>query len=91
MHVKKRTLVPVNEAGQRIGENHQRAVLADAEVEQILWLRFEAGLSYAKIAAKWDEPGHTISKSTVRAICTGRIRAQTPARWVALPVHKEDD
>lgn len=69
-------LVAINEQGKRIGETHHRAKLSDADVDCILELR-AAGLSFGAIASKWDA-GVTISKSTVRDICTGRIRAQTP-------------
>jgi len=69
-------LVAINEQGKRIGETHHRAKLTNLDVDCILELR-AAGLSYGAIAAKWDE-GVSISKSTVRDICTGRIRAQTP-------------
>ena len=69
----------VNAAGKRIGESHHRAKLSDEEVDTILYLRDE-GLSYAQIAAKWDDDMR-ISKSTVRDICLGRIRAQMPDRY----------
>lgn len=68
--------VAVNAAGYRVGEGHHRSKLSDEDVDLILYLRDE-GLSYAAIAAKWDD-GVTISKSTVRDICLGRIRAQQP-------------
>lgn len=83
-----RKYVAVNAAGLRIGESHQRAKLSDEDVELILYLRFEAGLSYQAIADKWDD-GVTVAKSTVRDICTGRSRAQTPDRYLPLnPVRK---
>lgn len=69
----------VNAAGYRIGESHHRAKLSDDDVDLILYLRSE-GLSYAAIAAKFDD-GVTVSKSTVRDICLGRIRAQLPDRY----------
>lgn len=72
-------IVAVNAAGYRIGEDHHRAKLTDADIDLILYLRDE-GLSYADIAAKFDD-GVTVSKSTVRDICVGRIRAQHPARF----------
>jgi hypothetical protein len=68
--------VGVNAGGYRVGETHHRAKLSDADVELILYLR-EAGLSYKQIADKFDD-GLVVSKSTVRAICSGRIRAQAP-------------
>lgn len=77
--VKSRKLVAVNLAGYRVGESHHRAKLSDADVYLILELR-DAGLSYAAIAAKWDE-GVVLSKSTVRDICLGKIRSQVPDRY----------
>jgi hypothetical protein len=65
-----------NSHGNRCGETHHRAKLSDADVDLILYLRSE-GLSFAAIAAKWDA-GVTISQSTVRDICNGKIRAQHP-------------
>lgn len=70
-----RRLVRVNEGGRRIGEDHHRAKLRDSDIDQILELR-DMGLSYGKIAAKFDDIDGGIGKSTVRDICTGRIRAQ---------------
>jgi hypothetical protein len=73
--------VGFNDAGRRCGETHHRAKFSDQEVELILYLRAE-GLSFAAIAAKWDDDdGKTMSPSTARAICTGRIRAQHPATF----------
>ena len=77
MHQK---VIAFNAAGRRIGESHPRAKLTDEEVEAVLYLR-EAGLTYAQIAAKWDEPGRSLSVSTVRDICTARRRCQTPAAY----------
>ena len=64
----------VNERGQRIGEGHRRAVLTDAEVDQLLEDRGPEDApkrSYAQLARKWK-----ISKSSVRDICKGRRRGQ---------------
>lgn len=64
----------VNERGQRIGEGHRRAVLTDAEVDQLLEDRGPEDApkrSYSQLAMKWK-----ISKSSVRDICTGRRRGQ---------------
>ena len=74
----------VNERGRRIGEGHQRAKLTDAEVDLIHELR-EAGMSYGAIARKFDDVPGGIGKSTVRDICTGRIRGQAYARIKRLP------
>ena len=71
--------VAVNAAGYRIGEGHHRAKLTEEDIDLILYLRDE-GLSYACIAGKFDD-GMTVSKSTVRDICQGRIRAQMADRY----------
>ncbi len=78
----KKTQVPkvgVNSAGYRVGESHHRAKLSDKDIEQILYLR-EAGLSCAEIAGKFDD-GLGVSKSTVRDVCSGRIRGQAPVAY----------
>lgn len=74
--------IALNERGQRIGESHHKAKLSNDDVDTILYLR-EAGLSYGQIAAKFDD-GMTVSKSTVRDICQGRIRAQIPDRYITV-------
>lgn len=71
--------VGINSAGYRVGESHHRAKLSDQDIELIHYLR-EAGLSYREIAAKFDD-GYTVSKSTVRDVCNGRIRGQAPTAW----------
>lgn len=70
----------LNAEGHRCGETHWRAKFSEDEVEAVLFLR-AAGLSYGQIAAKWDEPGRRMSKSTARDICSGRRRAATPVRY----------
>lgn len=77
--MKTRTLA-LNERGSRIGETHQRAKFTDDEVDLVLYLRGE-GLTYDAIAAKWDEPGHSMSASQVRKICKGQVRAQVPTSY----------
>lgn len=76
-----RRFVRVNEHGRRIGEDHHRAKLSDADVDLILELRDE-GLSYAAIAHKMDHVPSGIAKSTVRDICAGRIRGQVGMRVI---------
>ena len=72
---KKARMVAVNEKGQRIGEDHPRAVLSDHEVMLLLELRDE-GYSLAWLAAKFE-----ISRFHTWRICTGRKRSQTAARF----------
>lgn len=67
--------IALNERGLRIGQDHQRAVLTDAEVELIRRLR-EEGLRYIDIASKFE-----VSKSLIARICRFELRCQTPARW----------
>ena len=69
----------VNDRGYPIGKDHHRAKLADADVQQILDLR-DAGLSWAAIAAKFDDIPGGISVRQVRDICSGRRRGHTPVR-----------
>lgn len=69
--------IAVNDLGYRVGESHHRAKLTDADIETILYLR-EAGLSCAEIAGKFDDDVR-VSKSTVRDVCSGRIRGQAAA------------
>lgn len=73
-------LVSLNDSGRRIGQEHPRAKLLDAEVEQVLEL-LEAGLSYSEVARKMD-----VSKSCIAHIATGRRRGQTVVRVVRVSV-----
>jgi transposase len=78
-----RDYVAVNERGLRIGEDHQNAVLTDAEVELVRMLHSE-GMSYRDIAAKFE-----IGKSTVADICKYRRRGQTISAWKRVRVLQE--
>lgn len=71
-------LVFVNDKGNRIGEDHHRAKLTDADIDLIFYLR-EAGLSYLEIAQKFDDIPGGISRCTVRDVLKGRRRSQVPA------------
>jgi DNA-binding NarL/FixJ family response regulator len=73
-------LVSLNDSGRRIGQEHPRAKLLDAEVEQVLEL-LDAGLSYSAVARKMD-----VSKSCIAHIATGRRRGQTVVRVVRVSV-----
>ncbi|CAB4124490.1 hypothetical protein UFOVP61_11 [uncultured Caudovirales phage] len=70
-------MVFVNETGKRIGEDHHRAKLSNADVDLVFYLR-EAGLSYQQIADKFDDIPGGVSKSTVRDVLSGRRRGQIP-------------
>ena len=72
-------MVAVNERGDRVGEDHPRAKLTDAEVDLIRELRepLDEGatpLSYGEIATKFE-----ISKGTVFDIVNCRRRAVVPS------------
>ncbi len=71
----KNRVVAVNDRGQRIGEDHPRAVLTDDEVMLMLELRAE-GFSLAWLGRKFD-----VHKGTAAKICRGDRRGQTPAAW----------
>ena len=65
--------VAINDAGLRIGEDHQNAKYTNGEIEMVLSLRDE-GKSYGEIGRLVEMP-----KSTVRNIIKGRRRCQYPA------------
>lgn len=73
-------LVALNENGNRIGENHPRAKLLDAEIDQVHELA-EAGLTLRQIGEKMD-----MSKGGIWKILNGYRRSQTPARLVRVSV-----
>lgn len=65
----------VNSKGIRIGQDHHRAKMTDADVECLLALR-EQGWGYGRLAKKFE-----ISKRHARDICSGRRRGQIPTAW----------
>lgn len=69
-------LVGVNERGLRVGEDHQRAKLTDADVERMRQMHEVDGLGYRVLTRIFE-----CSKSHVRSICTYRVRCQAPATW----------
>lgn len=73
-------IVAVNEKGNRIGEDHQRAKLTDREVELIRQLLAD-GLGYRQVAKKFE-----VSRELVRDIAKGRRRSQTPVAWRTIVV-----
>ena len=64
-------IVAVNDLGLRIGEDHPRAKLTDADIKQLLQLRGETGWGYKRLASVFE-----ISASQVRRILKGMQRAQ---------------
>src|SRR4051794_9383294 len=73
-------LVAVNEGGLRIGEDHPRARLSDAEVDEMRELREDQRWSLPRLALKFS-----VSVSTAHAICAYQSRAQRPAAWKRPP------
>lgn len=75
-------LVAVNEAGQRIGEDHGRARLTDHEVELMRRMHEEYPVGHPLhvgcrvLAAKFG-----VTKTLARKICAYKVRAQVAARW----------
>jgi hypothetical protein len=81
-----RRLVALNETGtQRIGEDHPRAKLTKAQVEQIRdeYEAHQSGhpqhVGYRLLATKWG-----VSQRTIRDICSYKTRNQWAARWKRL-------
>jgi hypothetical protein len=79
-------LVGVNERGNRVGEDHQRSVLTDHEVD-LLRAMYEAypvgdprHWGYWRLAKKFG-----ISKTAVRKICHYSIRWQRPVIFKRVP------
>lgn len=70
-------LVFINDKHKRIGQDHHRSKLSDADIDQIHALA-DMGLGYARIAAKFDDIPGGISKATVRDVLKGRRRGQIP-------------
>lgn len=70
-----RRIVAINELGIRIGEDHQRAKLTDAEVDLMRQLN-EEGMSYSVLAEKFE-----VGKTTVAEICRYEKRAQIATKW----------
>lgn len=68
-------LVAINEQGLRIGEDHHRAKLTDAEVERLRQLH-EEGIGYRRLAVIFE-----VNPTTVRDIVKFRTRAQLPSTW----------
>ena len=76
-----RAMVGVNEKGLRCGEDHQHAILTDAEVELMRTMHEADGWSYSRLAEKFE-----ISKSAVAMICRYERRADVPVRYKAVHV-----
>lgn len=64
----------INESGLRIGEGHPRATLTDREVDLVRVLHEKHGMSYGKLAEKFEQ-----HKGTIAKICRYERRSQTAA------------
>lgn len=71
----KTELVPVGVKGDSLGQYHHRALYTDAEVDEVFFL-WDQGFTVTTIAKKMDMP-----RSTVWAICHGKLRGKTPEGW----------
>ena len=74
-------LIPINDLGHRIGEHHQKAKLSDQDVEWIRQLHEEHGISYPKLAAKFE-----ISERMIGCICRYERRNQHVAGFKTIEV-----
>lgn len=74
-------MVPANDHGCIIGQDHPRARVSDADVELMRSLR-DSGMKLREIAAKFDNYDPPLAVSTVGDICAARRRGQTTTRWV---------
>lgn len=71
-----RRMVGVNEKGIRVGEDHQRAKLTDAEVDQMRRMHEVDKIGYRRLAAIFE-----VGKTTVRDICNYKLRCQAPIKF----------
>jgi DNA-binding NarL/FixJ family response regulator len=69
-------LLPANDAGYVVGENHHRAKRTDHEVDLALEL-VAGGMSQREVAEKME-----VSRWTVRRWVNGTLRGHTPTQWV---------
>lgn len=72
-------LVAIGESGGRLGEDNGRAKLTNGEVELILALHHQHGMTYALLADKFD-----VSVSLIGKICRHERRAEVAVAWRAL-------
>lgn len=79
----KKKLVAIGENNRRIGEDHPKAVLTNAQIDQVFDMR-ERGMSYGQIAMRLK-----VSKASIRDILSCRTRSQWAVRFKEIEV--EDD
>ena len=73
---KRSEMVPVGIKGDSLGQYHHRALWTDAEIEQVLSLYYDDGMCVTEIARIMEMP-----RSTVWAVCHGKLRGKTPEGW----------
>lgn len=66
--------VALNQSGHPIGQHHGRAVLTDAEVEQLVAMHVPGEFGYRRLAAIFG-----ISPGAARKYIKGTARCQIPA------------
>lgn len=89
--VKKQKTVKLSEKGKRIGEDHQRALLNDKQVEQIREYYEEGLYGYTAIALHFTELfGFEVKKSSVAMICRYERRNTTFANSKTVHITDED-
>lgn len=71
----RKSIVPIGEKGQRLGEFHPKAKYSDREISILFNLR-DRGFGYKKLSAILGMP-----IGTVKSICRGAARNQTPADY----------
>lgn len=71
-------VVGVNEQGLRVGQDHQRAKLMDADIEAMLFLRGQ-GVQYKRLAEIFE-----CSKAQAWKICNMHQRSQRASFWRTL-------
>lgn len=75
----RRRVIALNEQGYRIGQDHQRALLTDAQVEAMRDRHEHDGVGYRRLAREFGVP-----RSTARDICSYRRRNQYADRHKAV-------
>jgi DNA invertase Pin-like site-specific DNA recombinase len=68
--------IGVNERGLRVGEDHQRAVLTNFDVDLMRMMRAD-GVAYSHLARIFE-----CSKSQVVKICLFQVRNQRATDWL---------
>lgn len=78
-------LVGVNDAGLRVGEDHQRAKLTDEEVDRMRTMHEKEHIGYRRLARMFE-----LSTRTVAKICRYEMRNQTATRYRTIRERKTE-